>query len=76
MIDKIKGISIQGRCFSNDTSLMLYPNANDRISVIYGKNGSGKSTISMGFYNLTQETSIHHLQSERFGYTTFLYRLV
>ena len=58
MIDKIKGISIQGRCFSNDTSLMLYPNANDRISVIYGKNGSGKSTISMGFYNLTQETSI------------------
>ncbi len=56
MINKVKGISIQGRCFSDNTSLTLYPNTNDRISVIYGKNGSGKSTISMGFYNLTQET--------------------
>ena len=58
MIEKIKGISIQGRCFSNDTSLILYPNANDRISVVYGKNGSGKSTISMGFNNLASDTPL------------------
>ena len=56
MIDKIKGIAIQGRCFADNTSLMLYPNTNDRISVIYGKNGSGKSTISMGFNNLASDT--------------------
>lgn len=55
MIEKIKGITIQGRCFSNSTTLALYPNPNDRISVIYGKNGSGKSTISTGFHNLTSE---------------------
>lgn len=55
MIEKIKGITIKGRCFSNSTTLALYPNPNDRISVIYGKNGSGKSTISTGFHNLTSE---------------------
>lgn len=55
MIEKIKGIAIQGRCFSNSTTLVLYPNLNDRISIIYGKNGSGKSTISTGFYNVTSE---------------------
>ena len=56
MIDKIKGIAIQGRCFPNNTTLTLYPNKNDRISVVYGKNGSGKSTISAGFRNLSLET--------------------
>lgn len=55
MIEKIKGISIKGRCFSNDTSLTLFPSPKDRISVVYGKNGSGKSTISAGFHNLTTE---------------------
>lgn len=55
MVDKIKGISIYGRCFSNDTKLTIFPNPNDRISVIYGKNGSGKSTITMGFSNITSE---------------------
>lgn len=58
MIEKIKGIAIQGRCFSNRTTLMLYPNPNDRISVIYGKNGSGKSTISTGFHNLASESPV------------------
>ena len=67
MIEKIKGISIQGRCFPNDTSLILYPNANDRISVIYGKNGSGKSTISMGFNNLTSDTPLSDISLKLLG---------
>ena len=67
MIDKIKGISIQGRCFPNDTSLMLYPNTNDRISVIYGKNGSGKSTISMGFNNLTSDMPVSDISIKLLG---------
>lgn len=56
MVEKIKGISIKGRCFSNDTSLVLYPNNKDRIAVVYGKNGSGKSTISTGFQNVASTT--------------------
>lgn len=52
MVDKIKSIMVRGRCFLSDTTLALFPNSNDRISVIYGKNGSGKSTIAMGISNL------------------------
>ena len=67
MIDKIKGILIQGRCFANDAMLMLYPNANDRISVIYGKNGSGKSTFSMGFNNLSSDTPLSDISLKLLG---------
>ena len=49
MIEKVKGLSINGRCFSRKTSLAFFPNDNDRIAIVYGKNGSGKSTISDGF---------------------------
>ena len=49
MIEKVKGLSICGRCFSKKTNLTFFPNYNDRIAIVYGKNGSGKSTISDGF---------------------------
>ncbi len=49
MLEKVKGISIKGRCFSSEVQFQFYPNNSDRISVVYGKNGSGKSTISEGF---------------------------
>ena len=54
MIEKVKGLSIQGRCFPNEKKLNFYPQPNDRISVVYGKNGSGKSTISEGFLSFSQ----------------------
>ena len=31
------------------TTLSFFPGENDRIAIVYGKNGSGKSTISDGF---------------------------
>ena len=49
MIERIHGIQVSGRCFSNDTTFIFYPNANHRVSLVYGKNGSGKSTISEAF---------------------------
>lgn len=49
MLEKVKGISIKGRCFASETSFSFYPEKNDRIAIVYGKNGSGKSTISEGF---------------------------
>lgn len=57
MIDKIKGLSIKGRCFTENTLFKFFQNTNDRISIVYGKNGSGKSTISEGFSCAVQETS-------------------
>lgn len=52
MVDRIRGISITGRCFSNQTSLLFFPEESNRISIVYGKNGSGKSTISEGLATL------------------------
>lgn len=49
MLEKVKGISIKGRCFTSETQFLFYPEINDRIAIVYGKNGSGKSTISEGF---------------------------
>lgn len=46
MIDKIRGISIQGKCFLNETKFIFFSKPEDKISLVYGKNGSGKSTIS------------------------------
>lgn len=48
MIDKIKGIKIQGKCFAHETKFVFFTKKEDRISLVYGKNGSGKSTISEG----------------------------
>lgn len=53
MIEKVKGIKIKGRCFSKETILPFFPEENDRIAIVYGKNGSGKSTISAGFSQIS-----------------------
>lgn len=55
MIEKLKGIRIKGRCFKDETNLLFYKNPNDRISVIFGKNGSGKSTISEGIDSINRD---------------------
>ena len=33
MIEKVKGLSICGRCFSKKTNLTFFPNDNDRIAI-------------------------------------------
>ena len=50
MISNLKGIKIQGRKFSNNPVDFCFWNTDKiRLSLIYGKNGSGKSTISDAF---------------------------
>lgn len=48
MLENVHGLRIEGRCFDSNTNFHFFPNLNDRISILYGKNGSGKSTISEG----------------------------
>ncbi len=55
MIERIKGIRIKGRCFKTEKSFLFYQRASDRISIVYGKNGSGKTTISDGIACISQE---------------------
>ncbi len=57
MLEQVKGIRIKGRCFENETDLCFFEKINDRISIVYGKNGSGKSTISDGFSSIANNFS-------------------
>ena len=56
MLENIKGLKIHGRCFNEETTLILFPSSNDRIAIVYGKNGSGKSTISEGLSSIANNT--------------------
>lgn len=56
MIEQVAGISIRGRCFSEMKPFIFFPNKDVRLALIYGANGSGKSTISKAFRNtMSQE---------------------
>lgn len=47
MLGKLNKILISGRCFTPPTEFQFFgDNGNARISLVYGKNGSGKSTIA------------------------------
>lgn len=54
-IENLTGIQISSEYFTNKPNLKLFPpNAKqgkiNRVALVYGRNGSGKSTISQGFY--------------------------
>lgn len=48
MFDKLNKITIKGRCFTDGIDIEL----NNRINVLFGRNGSGKSTIAAAFKSL------------------------
>ena len=60
MFEKIKGIKIKSGIFEEETCLELFDGKfdgtnrtqNDRVSLLFGRNGSGKSTIARGIYQL------------------------
>lgn len=52
----ISGIRIHGKCFSLATDLDIFPNLQNRISIVYGRNGSGKSTISKAFAEIARNS--------------------
>ena len=53
MFENVAGISFKGGFFENTTSFIFFPqvksNCNNRISLLFGKNGTGKTTISNAF---------------------------
>ena len=44
MFENFKKLKVKGGCFENETELELFKK--DAISVVYGRNGSGKTTIA------------------------------
>ena len=49
MYDKISGIAIKGKYFSELVLLKFFDKPEQRLSVVFGRNGSGKSTCATGF---------------------------
>ncbi|QIK56816.1 AAA family ATPase [Erysipelothrix sp. HDW6A] len=48
MFEKLKGISLEGEMLEGKTKFDIF-DSNSKLSVIYGRNGSGKSTVAKGF---------------------------
>ena len=58
MLEQIKGIKLKGANFVNQTELKLFNSPNDKVAkvaLVYGRNGSGKSTISKAFKKVKGE---------------------
>lgn len=66
MFEKISNLVFSGAAFSTKTSLRLFTSQDHRLCLIYGKNGTGKSTISKAFLKLSgtdiQEITSEHLE--------------
>lgn len=61
MIEDIASIKIKGGIFETETDLPIFEKEKiqkPNFSLIYGKNGSGKSTISRGFRKLTGDEEL------------------
>jgi len=63
MLNKIKGIKFKGAAFENETTLQLF---SSRISLIFGRNGSGKSTISRAVSKAIGNEEIEDIVLARF----------
>lgn len=69
MFEKMEGIDISGMCFGNTVHhLSLFPNESQRLSIIFGKNGSGKSTIAKALKNYSQNCYSGELSIELIDY--------
>lgn len=64
MYENIKGISVQGKCFEKLTNLNFFNEDTQRISLIFGRNGSGKSTISNALYKYSINDSSSKLKCD------------
>lgn len=62
MYEHIHGLSVSGKCFSSTTNLKFFSDDKTRISLVCGKNGAGKTTISEAFslYKCCDMTSPIH----------------
>lgn len=67
MLSNIKGIRFKGAAFDNETTLQLFsPKETDRVSLIFGRNGSGKSTISRAVSKATGNEEVEDIVLAQF----------
>lgn len=49
MVSQFRRLKIKGAAFEKETELKFFDTSKQRMALVYGKNGSGKSTIARGF---------------------------
>lgn len=60
MFDKVDYIELKGGCFKTNSKLEILKH---RINLLYGRNGSGKSTIARGFMSLLKGENVLPIDS-------------
>lgn len=66
MLNKIKGIKFKGAAFKSETTLLFSKDDTDRVSLVFGRNGSGKSTISRAISKAAGITEIEDIELASF----------
>lgn len=62
MFERINSLAVKGGCFVDETIFNIFPKQRHRISVIFGRNGSGKSTISRALAKLAGNEELINIQ--------------
>ncbi|MGH1601459.1 AAA family ATPase [Campylobacter majalis] len=61
MFENFHGLIIKGKCFQDEADLKFFDTNHHRFCLIYGKNGSGKSTISQAFNAIKFDKSVFNI---------------
>lgn len=75
MLKDVFGIHLHGKCFKSPVDIPLFKKNKDlvsRISLIYGRNGSGKSTICSGFKKISSDASASKTSSTASNLESYL----
>ncbi|MGO2777924.1 AAA family ATPase [Glutamicibacter arilaitensis] len=59
----ITGIRLNGRGLIDETNLTFFTKTNQRISVVFGRNGAGKTTIGDGFARYSVEQQVEETEN-------------
>ncbi|MBO0467485.1 AAA family ATPase [Enterococcus plantarum] len=57
IISEVKGFIIQSEHYSEGKQFEVFPDKTSRVALLYGRNGSGKSTIARGFRKIKEQTT-------------------
>ena len=61
-MSEFTGVAVKGGCFDKEVNFQLFPKQGHRISLVFGRNGSGKTTISRALAILAGKSDGFNIQ--------------